>query len=630
MGFQAGVFYFDGREVGEDVAAATLESVRSDDCDPPAGYSQPGVFLACAASRWTAGNAGSNSMVTFDGRLDNRQDLRLQLRSVLRDDASDAALAAAAYEKWGAEGFARLLGDWSLAIWDRTNRAVLLASDFAGVRPLYYCMLADRALWSTRLGALVKLAQAREIDDIYVAGLLTFTGSPDRTPYGGIFSVRPGHAIRISPQGTRVLRFWQPPVADTIRYRRESDYEDQLRALFREAVRCRIASDSRCVSELSGGLDSSSVVLMARELMQSGEVLPERFATLTVEHEGSRDTPFYQAVEQSCGFESIHVSAAEHPFLTESNTGGALPGFWGPLQEHTSQICRRMGATTYLTGKQGDDIMGNWWDDSEQVAGLLRRGRIGAGLKQAFGWSRAMRIPVLWILWRAWLSSLSPKLVAAPRNRLVGAPELARDLEDSLAPAFRERTGLSDPRTFFSEEWMHARPERRRHWRVLMQVLELRKLQVPEPLEHLDYTHPFVHRPLVTFMASIPAEIVCGPGEPRRLMRRAFQQLWPVELRQRRSKDLFGGVFLDSLRPLANQLLKRDQPLQVVERGYVERPSLEARLERLALSMSCNENQLRQIILLEYWLRQQARHAAAFNAPSIPPACARTSSSAPR
>src|SRR5258708_39201983 len=76
----------------------------------------------------------------WDGRLDNRGDLLLLLADSLRGETSNAALARAAYERWGTEGFVRLIGDWSVVIHDHVNRAIVLASDFAGVRPLYYCV----------------------------------------------------------------------------------------------------------------------------------------------------------------------------------------------------------------------------------------------------------------------------------------------------------------------------------------------------------------------------------------------------------------------------------------------------------------------------------------------------------
>ena len=79
-------------------------------------------------------------VLSWDGRLDNRSDLLLFLADSLRGETSNAALARAAYERWGSDGFVRLIGDWSLVIHDHVNRAIVLASDYAGVRPLYYHM----------------------------------------------------------------------------------------------------------------------------------------------------------------------------------------------------------------------------------------------------------------------------------------------------------------------------------------------------------------------------------------------------------------------------------------------------------------------------------------------------------
>ena len=133
-------------------------------------------------------------------------------------------------------------------------------------------------------------------------------------------------------------------------------------------------------------------------------------------------------------------------------------------------------------------------------------------------------------------------------------------------------------------------------------LLELRSLQAPESLQHLDYTHPFAHRPLMEFLMTVPADVLCGPGEPRRLMRRALSDLWPPDLRKRRSKGLFGAPLHDALKPLARDLLQRRE-LQVVARGFVDRASFVSRLERLTAGLDSNETQLQQIVLLEFWLR---------------------------
>ena len=139
---------------------------------------------------------------------------------------------------------------------------------------------------------------------------------------------------------------------------------------------------------------------------------------------------------------------------------------------------------------------------------------------------------------------------------------------------------------------------------MLAEWLEFRSLQPREPMQNLYYTHPFSHRPLVEFCLTIPVDVACGPGEPRRLMRRAFEGLWPPKLRTRRSKGLFSAECFDGLRPLARKLLQDTKRLQVVERGLVNRESFMKRLNRLVQSFECNEPQLRRVILLEFWLRR--------------------------
>ena len=121
-----------------------------------------------------------------DGRLDNRDDLRLKLNESLRGNTGDAALALAAYERWGTDGLVHLIGDWSVVIRDRANGAVILASDFAGVRPLYYHVRDGNVLWSGRLEPLVDETNISELDEQYIAGFLTVGGCPNRTPYKGI------------------------------------------------------------------------------------------------------------------------------------------------------------------------------------------------------------------------------------------------------------------------------------------------------------------------------------------------------------------------------------------------------------------------------------------------------------
>src|SRR5262249_41106375 len=136
---------------------------------------------------------GQSEILMWDGRLDNRDDLRWILTNSYRPGTTDSELVLATFNRWGAEGLGRLIGDWSVVIYARNQQALLLASDYAGVRPLYYHHHEGRIRWSTRLETLVKGTNADLLDEDYVFGFLTLGGCPDRTPYAGIYSVPPGH-----------------------------------------------------------------------------------------------------------------------------------------------------------------------------------------------------------------------------------------------------------------------------------------------------------------------------------------------------------------------------------------------------------------------------------------------------
>src|SRR5262249_5777042 len=151
--------------------------------------------------------------------LDNRGDLLLLLADSLRSDTENAALARAAYERWGISGLVRLIGDWSLVLQDYANRTIVLASDFAGVRPLYYSVQPEGVLWSSRLQSLVDTTGTSELDEQYVREFLLLGGCPNRTPYKNIYSVPPGHAVGVSSGTTTIHRFWSLPIGDEVRYR---------------------------------------------------------------------------------------------------------------------------------------------------------------------------------------------------------------------------------------------------------------------------------------------------------------------------------------------------------------------------------------------------------------------------
>ena len=557
------------------------------------------------------GDLKQSFVLHWDGRLDNRHDLLPLLADLLREDKSNSAIALAVYQRWGTDGLVHLIGDWSVVIRDDANRTTVLASDFAGVRPLYYSAQRGQLFWSSRLQSVIDASGISELDEQYMGAFLLYGGCPNRTPYRGIYSVPAGHAVLVSSTDTKVRRFWSLPIRDEVRYRNHHRYEEQLRALFREAVSVRLQTEAPVLAELSGGLDSSSVVSMASNLMRSGMVPAQSLTSVSYVWKNSLDEPFARDVESFCGINGVHISTHDSPLISETDVGSVQPEPLQPLRRSLASLSYQVGAEVLLTGLNGDLMMGNWFDDSIRISASLRRFRIASTCKEAIDWSKKLRIPIYRILWQAACAALPPTVKPSIWDTTKDGSYAPKSAETSLSPSFVDRLGLSES-GIFSSEWMKAPPERRKYFRALSTMLELRQLRVPELWQHLDYTHPFAHRPLVEFLMCIPVEVLCQAGEPRKLMRTTLSDLWPHRLRMRQSKGVFNLPWQESLRPLALYLLNAGN-LHVVEHGFVEREKILSRLKQLSRGLDCNSVQLQHVVLLELWLRNRAENGVGIN-----------------
>jgi asparagine synthase (glutamine-hydrolysing) len=596
-----GVFHFDFRPLSED-EGRVRSALNGPGCPTSQTCRQPGLFMGWAGAGGPQAQGLfeglDRNVCLWDGRIDNRE--HLLGKTELHPDCCDAALVLSTYQKRGIDGLRDIIGDWSVCIWDSGRREIVLASDYAGIRPLYYHRSSGSLYWSSSLDDVVRWSSATQLDDAYAASFLTRGNGGGRTPYAEILPVPPGHAVFLDRNGMVNRAFWTLPVHQETRYPDETQYEERLLELFRESVRVRLATDSPTCAELSGGLDSSSIVCMADRILRERPGDPSELITFSYAHENSPDEKFYRAVEQVCRVSAYHLELDEHP-AAAADCMGAVPGLWEPRFQGLARRMAALGSGVLLTGQFGDFIMGNTHDDTGQVAEWFAKGQPRKAAKTAYAWARAMQTPIYPILWRGMREAYSSWLPSPHPDDSVGAIRASR--EDSLASGLRARLAEIETERPSHQPAREFPPGRRRRFQVADEVLRSRTLQTPNVLQHLSVTHPYAHRPLVEFMLTIPAAVVVSPDQPRRLMRRAFACLLPPMVLNRKSKASYLATYRESLLPLAAKLLKNSEGIQVVERGYVDRASLMGRLEKFTQGLDCNETQLRQIILFEFWLR---------------------------
>lgn len=590
---------FEGDENQESTALYRVRDTAAQQ------HRQPGALVAFApayGSRNTQNLRRSNdgSRCCWDGWLHNRKELLLRIGDSVDADASDATIALALFHREGVIGLGGLIGDWRLCIWDALNRTVILASDYAGVRPLYYHFGAGALYWSSDLTHLISWTGRNTLDELYIANFLVRGNAAERTPYVGVRAILPSHAVIGTANGVSTTRLWNLPFDQEVRYSVEGSYEERLLELFREAVQVRIDGQPRICAELSGGLDSSSVVCMAKRVLNEAGDGGALLNTFSYTHEQCTDEKYFREVERVSGLSGHHLDLQAYA-AAAAGGGGSAPTWWNPRYHELARLIETMKASVFLTGQFGDMIMGNTTDDTAQVTELLVHGRFLQAGQEAYHWARALRVPIYPILWRSFRETCSSWVSPIDPRDSVAAMEMSA--ETSLSPRIASDLRDHDIERLSRASWRQAPPGRRRRFRAVQEALESRNLTTPELLSHVSYTHPFTHRPLVEFMLTVPARIVCAPGQPRRLMRRAFSGLLPRMVLNRKSKAAYTLIYRNSLLPLASAMLQRPRDIQVVERGYIESPSLISRLEQFRRGLDCNEPQLRQIMLLEFWLR---------------------------
>jgi asparagine synthase (glutamine-hydrolysing) len=544
----------------------------------------------------------------WDGRLDNRAELRGDITGPGVAAMTDGEFVMALCRQHGlARTLPRLIGDWALWFWDAHTQQLCLARDFAGVRPLYYRVRDDGGVcWSSSLDALLShVDEPSPLDRRYLAGMFFLGPDPAGTPYEGIESVPPAHAVVIERDRVQTQPFWSPPLERRISYRRDAEYEEHFRALFREAVRCRLDTAAPTWAFLSGGLDSSSVVCVADDVIASGEfgetgVSGESAArglrTITYVFESSDATgerSFAAEIERRRAQASHFLDTADHPYLRpRPDNGPPVPYLLDgsiAIAHAQKALMERLGGRVLLCGSGGDEFLGNSRRGEVVLADHLRHAEFGAFGRGLREWSTSLRLPALQLFGKA-IASLPRRW---PGAFPAGPPPW---LDEAFVDLIRDPANIT--RTEAHRKWPSS----------LRSVVARTSQQDYASWCGCDVRYPFVDRRLVEFCLSIPLEQLTRPGETRSLMRRALAGIVPERVLHRRSKNVPAQPIGDAIARDWTRLSRLLSAPLLEQHGLASAAGLAEALRRARHGAERFLGPLLWAIVLEEWMHQaQAR-----------------------
>jgi asparagine synthase (glutamine-hydrolysing) len=641
MSVQFGQWNFDGQPAAPDYIGKVSRTLASYGLDSQDEYCKDGVNIVYRAFCTTKESlhekqpyvSSSGAVITWDGRLDNRKELICELSPSLSADPTDVAIVAAAYEKWGDKSLPKLIGDWALSIWNPQHRSVLLAKDPIGTKHLYYAFDDQRVRWCTILDPLVLFANKTfDICEEYIAGWFAFNASAHLTPYVGIRTVSPSSCVLLQPRrhGIQhiVSRYWDFDPDKKIRYRSDAEYAEHFRTLLATAVQRRLRSDRPVLAELSGGLDSSSIVCMADLLMERGQAECPRLDTISWYDDSydhiepqSNELRWISKVEEKRGRAGCHINFRE--LKTKENSPRKMFGteFDGdhfaatpsPRVADSSDrhfqiyagFMKSNGHRVTLSGIGGGEFTGGFVPDpTVELQNLLSRAQFVRVIRQLNAWTAKMRKPRLPLLSEAlngFLSSGPTDDDADMRSTPWLHPGFVRRNQAALRCYLPSRVKLFGPLPSFQDNFARLEALRR-----LMSNYCL----VPEMLREARY--PFLDRDLLEFLFAIPREQVVGLGKRRFVMKRAITGLIPDELLNRRPKEFSPPETPDASSTESLRWPELNQDLVSDSLGIVQRVRLLEALQKARRKEDVPTG-LDRTLVLESWLRHLVAHKVLAN-----------------
>ncbi len=528
-------------------------------------------------------------------RLDHRNSVQ-QWSDGADQGASDIDLALEAVSSRGTRCLRDLLGDFALVVWEARTRTLTAARDAFGVRTLF----------TGRRGRLLVLSSHLELvhendtlDEEYVADfLLAGDPGPERTIWADSRAIPQGAITTWRDEKVTSERFWDPFDFEPVSGGDEREQIEQFRTLFREAVQTRLEPNGRTWAELSGGLDSSSIVSMTQTLVETGAISEGVSGTVSIVDElGTGDERrFSDLVVQRFSLPNT-IIANPWPWQDDGRAPPVTdePRTHYPYFARDRLICdtvRDAGGQVLLSGIGSDHyLFGNRLYIADLVA---QRHPVRAGTEVA-RWT----VKEKQSFWRGLArDAILPFLPMTVQRRTV-PPSCS--VPDWVDPVFAQRTGMLERLPILAG----ARADRGKKFAqqiaIAMQEL-VRWLPRGSFEEGLELRYPFLYRPLVEFGLRLQPTMRGRPLAPKWILREAMKGILPEPIRSRPGKGAIDARLNWAFRHERERITTALSNSRLAATGILHSGHLKAALTQASRGELASNVTLFAALSLETWL----------------------------
>ncbi|OLE97233.1 MAG: asparagine synthase (glutamine-hydrolyzing), partial [Cyanobacteria bacterium 13_1_20CM_4_61_6] len=365
----------------------------------------------------------------YNGEIYNYRELRQELEQFGHEfrTRSDTEVLLAAYAYWGIGALRRFVGMFAFALLDTRRKTLLLARDFFGIKPLYYTISGETLAFASELKALLEFrTNIVRPNAVKIYSYLRY-GICDAGPetiFADAKQLPAGHYIEFPLNGSKKVCsvcYWQPGTDERLDISFAAA-SNRLRDLFLQSVALHLRSDVPLGAALSGGIDSSSILLAMRHMEPQ---LALHAISYIADDENLSEETWIDLAAKAAGATLHKVKPQPDDLLRDlDNLSYSQDEPYGSTSPY-AQYCvfraaRDAGITVMLDGQGADEILAGYrFYMGARLASLVRQGRWSEALdfiKQCARWPGMSRV---WVLLRA-MDFLLPPALQEPLRKIIG------------------------------------------------------------------------------------------------------------------------------------------------------------------------------------------------------------------
>lgn len=202
-------------------------------------------------------------VLVFNGEIYNFVELRKELISKNYQFVtnSDTEVLIHMYKEFGEDFLKKLNGMFSISLFDRKKKILIIARDRFGIKPLFYFFDQKQIIFSSNLKSIKKILGKIEVSNVNFLLYLSLNYIPNSNSiYNNIKKLKPAHYIKIENDKVEFKKYWSLP---SDKQQISSDeFDEKLKYLLSDTIKIQSRSDVEVASMLSGGIDSSLISIL--------------------------------------------------------------------------------------------------------------------------------------------------------------------------------------------------------------------------------------------------------------------------------------------------------------------------------------------------------------------------------